>query len=34
MDHISETDVTEIERRIVAAMVEDFDVSLSGLVWT
>jgi transposase len=32
MDHISETDVTEIERRIVAAMVEAFEVSLSGLV--
>ena len=32
MDHISETDLKEIERRIVAAMVESFDVDLSGLV--
>ena len=32
MDHISETDLPEIERRIVAAMVETFEVDLSGLV--
>jgi transposase len=32
MDQISETDVQEIERRIVAAMVEAFGVDLSGLV--
>jgi transposase len=32
MDHITETDLAEIERRIVAAMVEVFDVDLSGLV--
>jgi transposase len=32
MDQISETDLTEIERRIVAAMVEAFEVNLSGLV--
>ena len=32
MDHISEADLTEIERRIVVAMVETFGVDLSGLV--
>lgn len=32
MDAISEGDVTEIERRIVAAMVESFGIDLSGLV--
>ena len=32
MDHIAEKDLTEIERRIVTAMVEAFDVDLSGLV--
>jgi transposase len=32
MDQISETDLKEIERRIVAAMVEAFDVNLTGLV--
>lgn len=32
MDQISETDLQEIERRIVAAMVEAFEVGLSGLV--
>jgi transposase len=32
MDQISETDLKEIERRIVAAMVEAFDVNLAGLV--
>jgi transposase len=32
MDHISETELTEIERRVVAAMVEVFGIDLSGLV--
>ena len=32
MDQISESDLAEIERRIVAAMVETFGVDLSGLV--
>jgi transposase len=32
MDQISETELTEIERRIVAAMVEAFGIDLSGLV--
>ncbi len=32
MDQITETDVTEIERRVVAAMVETFGIDLSGLV--
>ena len=32
MDQISETELAEIERRIVAAMVEAFGVDLSGLV--
>ena len=32
MGQISETDVTEIERRVVAAMVEAFGIDLSGLV--
>ncbi len=32
MDAISEEDLREIERRIVAAMVETFDIDLSGLV--
>lgn len=32
MDQISETDLVEIERRIVTAMVERFEIDLSGLV--
>jgi transposase len=32
MDQISETDLVEIERRVVAGMVEGFGVDLSGLV--
>jgi transposase len=32
MDQISETDLTEIERRIVSGMVDTFGVDLSGLV--
>lgn len=32
MDQISETDLKEIERRIVLAMVETFGIDLSGLV--
>jgi len=32
MDQISEGDLVEIERRIVAAMVETFSIDLSGLV--
>jgi len=32
MDSITEADLVEIERRVVAAMVETFDVDLSGLV--
>jgi transposase len=32
MDQISATDLVEIERRVVAAMVETFGVDLSGLV--
>jgi len=32
MDHIGEADLVEIERRVVAAMVEAFGVDLSGLV--
>ena len=32
MDQISATDLVEIERRVVAAMVETFEVDLSGLV--
>lgn len=32
MDQISETDLTEIERRVVAAMVEAFGIDLTGLV--
>jgi transposase len=32
MDHLSETELTEIERRVVAAMVEAFGIDLSGLV--
>ncbi|MHB1535715.1 MAG: IS1634 family transposase [Acidimicrobiales bacterium] len=32
MDQISETQLAEIERRVVAAMVETFEIDLSGLV--
>jgi transposase len=32
MDHLGQTELAEIERRIVARMVEAFDVDLSGLV--
>ncbi|HUG85248.1 MAG TPA: IS1634 family transposase [Euzebya sp.] len=32
MDHIDQTQLAEIERRVVAAMVEAFEVDLSGLV--
>jgi transposase len=32
MDHLSETELTEIERRVVAAMIEAFGIDLSGLV--
>ena len=32
MDQISDSDLIEIERRVVASMVEEFGIDLSGLV--